>query len=148
MTRLKPNKRIYEPTFPQAAFDGKMKVDPWTVEGKIDYDKLITEFGSQVISPELLARIEKLTVGAGRVQRLHRFLRRTIFFSHRDLAQICDLVEAAQQKAGTAGTGGGVCRAGGGVVVFLAARLARLARRGELKDFPGSTAGGALGVGA
>ena len=107
MTRLKPNKRIYEPTFPQAAFDGKMKVDPWTVEGKIDYDKLITEFGSQVISPELLARIEKLTVGAGRVQRLHRFLRRTIFFSHRDLAQICDLVEAAQQKAGTAGTGGG-----------------------------------------
>jgi hypothetical protein len=85
----------------KASFD-KMKVDPWTVEGKIDYQKLINEFGSQLISPELLARIEKLTVGKGRVGRLHRFLRRNIFFSHRDLAQICDLVE----KADAAGSKG------------------------------------------
>ena len=28
----------------KSSFD-KMKVDPWTVEGKVDYEKLISEFG-------------------------------------------------------------------------------------------------------
>ena len=35
-------------------------VTPWHVEGDIDYDKLIKKFGTQKISPELLARIQKL----------------------------------------------------------------------------------------
>ena len=72
----------------------EMVVDPWTVSGKIDYEKLISEFGSRRIDPELLARVEALTVGQGRVPSLHPFLRRGIFFSHRDLAAICDAAEA------------------------------------------------------
>jgi len=80
-----------------AAKTGEMVVDPWSVEGKIDYDKLIREFGSTKISPELVARMEKLTVGSGRVPVLHRWLRRQIFFSHRDLDAICKLKEQGKQ---------------------------------------------------
>lgn len=38
-------------------------VDPWTVEseGAIDYDKLVVQFGSSKIDPELIRRIETLT---------------------------------------------------------------------------------------
>ena len=36
-------------------------VTPWNVEGDIDYDKLIKRFGTQKITPELLAKIEKFT---------------------------------------------------------------------------------------
>ncbi len=66
-------------------------VNPWTVEseGAIDYDKLITLFGSQRIEPELLERMERITG-----KKVHRFLRRGIFFSHRDLSQMLDLYEA------------------------------------------------------
>jgi len=68
-------------------------VDPWSVGGKVDYKKLTEKFGSTEISPELLARIERLTVGRGRVKALHPWLRRGIFYSHRDLDRICQCVE-------------------------------------------------------
>lgn len=69
-------------------------VDPWTVEseGAIDYDKLIDQFGSSRITPELIERMEKVTG-----KKPHRFLRRGIFFSHRDLSLILDLYEAGQK---------------------------------------------------
>ena len=69
---------------------GSQVVDPWTVEsdGAIDYDKLIQQFGSTPISPELIERFEKVTG-----KKAHRFLRRGIFFSHRDLNEIIDLYE-------------------------------------------------------
>jgi len=70
-----------------------MEVNPWEVSGRIDYGKLISKFGSTEISAELLARIEKLTVGRGTVPEIHPWLRRGIFFSHRDLDQICTCVE-------------------------------------------------------
>lgn len=63
------------------------------VSGKIDYTKLVEMFGSSLISPELLSRVERLTVGRGRVSALHPWLRRGIFYSHRDLDRICTLVE-------------------------------------------------------
>ncbi|CAJ1390074.1 unnamed protein product [Effrenium voratum] len=72
---------------------GEMVVDPWSVKGKIDYDKLIRDFGSTRISAELLERIRQLTVGSGRVPELHCWLRRNIFFSHRELDAICSLQE-------------------------------------------------------
>lgn len=68
-------------------------VDPWTVRGKsdtgIDYDKLIKRFGSSKIDPELLDRFEKVTG-----KRVHHFLRRGIFFSHRDMHTILNQFEA------------------------------------------------------
>ncbi|XP_017762946.1 PREDICTED: tryptophan--tRNA ligase, cytoplasmic-like [Eufriesea mexicana] len=67
-------------------------VTPWNVatrnETGIDYDKLIKRFGSSKIDEELLARFEKITG-----QEPHHFLRRGIFFSHRDMNIILNLYE-------------------------------------------------------
>lgn len=65
-----------------------MVVTPWTVSGKIDYSRLIEEFGTQPLTDDILKRIEK---HAG---QLHLQLRRGLFFSHRDLDWILDLYEA------------------------------------------------------
>lgn len=67
-------------------------VTPWEVSGVIDYDKLISQFGSRHISPELLARFEALTG-----EEPHLFLRRGIFFSHRDLESLLDRYEAGNK---------------------------------------------------
>jgi tryptophanyl-tRNA synthetase len=65
----------------------EFKVTPWEVKGNIDYDKLIKEFGVSKIDDALLKRIEKHT------GKLHHFLRREIFFAHRDLKFILDEYE-------------------------------------------------------
>lgn len=69
-------------------------VDPWTVEseGAIDYDYLIQQFGCHKIDSALLERMERLTG-----KPVHRFLRRGIFFSHRDLNHLLDLYEAKKK---------------------------------------------------
>eukprot|EP00919_Chromeraceae_sp_WS-2016_P072321 GHVR01171111.1.p1 GENE.GHVR01171111.1~~GHVR01171111.1.p1 ORF type:complete len:410 (+),score=74.32 GHVR01171111.1:25-1254(+) len=72
----------------------EQKVTPWEVEGTaegIDYDKLIEQFGSSRIDPPLITRIEKIINGP-----VHHFLRRGIFFSHRDLHVLLDAVEKGQ----------------------------------------------------
>ena len=55
-------------------------VTPWEVQGKVDYTKLIEQFGVEPIDAALLERIKKFTQG-----ELHYLLRRNIFFAHRDL---------------------------------------------------------------
>lgn len=59
-------------------------VTPWEVKGQVDYDRLITQFGTERITPALLERIRK---DAG---DLHPMLRRGIFYSHRDMNWILD----------------------------------------------------------
>lgn len=66
-------------------------VTPWEVKGNIDYDKLIKEFGVQKIDEKLLKRIEKIAQSKG--LELHPFLRRGVFFAHRDLKWILDEYE-------------------------------------------------------
>ncbi|CAI9740566.1 tryptophan--tRNA ligase, cytoplasmic-like [Octopus vulgaris] len=67
-------------------------VNPWNVVSKsakgVDYDKLITRFGCSPLDQNLLDRMEKI-IG----QPLHHFLRRGIFFAHRELNVILDLYE-------------------------------------------------------
>jgi len=70
-----------------------MVVTAFEVSGSIDYNKLIEQFGSKELTPYLLRRLENVTVKQGAVDRLHRFLRREIFFSHRDIEKICELLE-------------------------------------------------------
>ena len=60
---------------------------------KIDYTKLVDRFGSNLIDDDLMHRLEALTIGQDRVPFLHRFLRRNIFFSHRELTALLDCVE-------------------------------------------------------
>ncbi|KAF3922425.1 hypothetical protein AA313_de0205306 [Arthrobotrys entomopaga] len=76
--------------------NAEQNIDPWNVQGAvvdgkiqaIDYDKLIQQFGTRKISPELLAKFERVTG-----HKPHRFLRRGYFFSHRDLESILDRYE-------------------------------------------------------
>lgn len=57
-------------------------VTPWEVAGKdggkIDYDKLIVQFGCQKLDQALIDRVERLTG-----KPAHPFLRRGVFFAHR-----------------------------------------------------------------
>ena len=62
-------------------------VTPWHVEGDIDYDKLIKQFGTQKISNDLLSKLQKVT------GEDHFMLRRGVFFSHRDLNLILENYE-------------------------------------------------------
>ncbi|KAG5192156.1 tryptophan--tRNA ligase [Tribonema minus] len=73
---------------------GGQVVTPWEVEAdeEVDYNKLVVAFGSQLISEDMVARVERLTN-----RRAHRFLRRGLFFSHRDLNQLLDLYEKGEK---------------------------------------------------
>ena len=68
----------------------EMVVTPWRVSGEIDYERLINQFGTQPLTPELLEQIKKLT------GELHLQLRRKIFFSHRDLDWLLNLYEKGE----------------------------------------------------
>ena len=66
-------------------------VTPWHVEGDIDYDKLIKQFGTQKISNELLSKLQKIT------GEDHFMLRRGVFFSHRDLNLVLENYEKGKE---------------------------------------------------
>jgi tryptophanyl-tRNA synthetase len=78
----------------------EQRITPFDVSGgvdesgkllPVDYNKLIQQFGAMPISPTLLERFEKVTG-----KKPHRFLRRGIVFSHRDLEKILDRHEMGQ----------------------------------------------------
>ncbi|GMH72114.1 hypothetical protein TrLO_g6977 [Triparma laevis f. longispina] len=76
--------------------NAEMVVNPWDVAGEIDYNKLIEKFGSQEIDIPLLLRIESAIRKIGKVTTLHPWIRRSIFFSHRDMNKILDCVESGK----------------------------------------------------
>ncbi len=57
-------------------------VTPWEVSGEVDYDLLIQEFGIEPINEKLLFNIKEIT------KEIHPYLRRKIFFAHRDFQWI------------------------------------------------------------
>ena len=69
----------------------EMVVTPWEVRGKVDYERLIREFGTQPLTEELLKRLSKYTGG------VHLQLRRGLFFSHRDLDTVLDMYDMNQK---------------------------------------------------
>lgn len=73
---------------------GQQLVTPWEVEADdgVDYNKLLRDFGCSSIDEALLDKMERLT---GR--KVHRFLRRGIFFSHRDLDLLLDRYERGEK---------------------------------------------------
>ena len=68
-------------------FVGAFKIQAATDKG-IDYEKLLIKFGCSPMNPQLIEKIERLTG-----QRAHRFIRRGIFFCHRDLDLILNRYE-------------------------------------------------------
>ncbi|AWR97448.1 tryptophan--tRNA ligase [Acidianus sulfidivorans JP7] len=71
--------------------DSNFSVTPWEVKGKVDYDKLIVQFGTQKITPELKDKVKKL-IG----DDLHLMLRRDVFFSHRDFDKVLNDYESGK----------------------------------------------------
>ena len=65
----------------------EMIVTPWEVKGRVDYERLIREFGTQPLTDELLRKLAKYT------GEVHLQLRRGLFFSHRDLDTVLELYE-------------------------------------------------------
>ena len=66
----------------------KFKLKTGVSETGIDYDKLIKKFGCQPIDQQLIDRLEKAIK-----KPAHHFIKRGIFFSHRDLHQVLNLYE-------------------------------------------------------
>lgn len=86
-------------------------INPWSVSGEvdadgkvkaIDYGRLTTEFGTTLIDDALLERWEKVTG-----TKPHRFMRRQIVFSHRELNLILDRYEKVLCSPRSHGTSGG-----------------------------------------
>ncbi|KAI0596775.1 tryptophanyl-tRNA synthetase [Biscogniauxia sp. FL1348] len=84
----------------QTAAPSKQNVDPWNVAGEvgedgkvkaIDYHKLVEDFGTKLIDQALLDRFERVTG-----HKPHRFMRRQIVFSERDLGVILDRYEKGE----------------------------------------------------
>lgn len=70
------------------------KVTPWEVTSSsgIDYLKLIQEFGCQPIDTAIVRRFERVTG-----MKAHPWLRRGIFFSHKDLQVVLDAYEKGEE---------------------------------------------------
>ncbi|GMM44492.1 tryptophan--tRNA ligase [Pichia kluyveri] len=76
--------------------ESEQKITPWEVEGAvvdgkavgIDYDRLITQFGTKKITEETLNRFRDVTG-----HEPHHFMRKGMFFSERDFNKILDLYE-------------------------------------------------------
>jgi tryptophanyl-tRNA synthetase len=66
------------------------KVTPWEVEGEIDYNKLLAQFGTQPITSEIIERIKQVT------GEVHPMLKLQYFFSHRDLDWILNKHEEGE----------------------------------------------------
>ncbi|KAH3660155.1 hypothetical protein OGAPHI_007360 [Ogataea philodendri] len=74
----------------------EQKITPWEVEGAvvdgqavgIDYEKLISQFGTKRITQETLERFTQVTG-----HQPHHFLKKGLFFSERDFNRILDLYE-------------------------------------------------------
>lgn len=69
----------------------KEQVTPWSVEGKINYDRLVKQFGTELIDQNLTQRIEKI------FGEVHPWIRRGIFFSHRGLNNFINAIEKGEQ---------------------------------------------------
>jgi tryptophanyl-tRNA synthetase len=65
----------------------EFKVTPWEVEGEIDYNKLIENFGTQTITPHILTKVKDL------IGEIHPMLKLQYFFSHRDFDWILSKYE-------------------------------------------------------
>ncbi|MEM1985999.1 MAG: tryptophan--tRNA ligase [Nitrososphaeria archaeon] len=66
-------------------------VTPWSVEGEVDYDKLVRQFGTRYIDEEILNYFKKFT------GEINFFLKRNFFFCHRDLDWVLKKYEEGEK---------------------------------------------------
>ncbi|KAL6071252.1 tryptophan--tRNA ligase [Balamuthia mandrillaris] len=88
---------------PEEEEESRYRVTPQGVTcsaGSIDYQKLIRQFGCKPIDPALLHRLEELALRRTG-KPLHPFLKRGIFYSHKDLDLLLDDYEASRDGPST-----------------------------------------------
>lgn len=69
-------------------------ITPWKVEGNVDYDEALKQFGVELLSEELIARWDSLMHRANKNIAIHPWVRRGLFFSHRRFNEILDAYES------------------------------------------------------
>jgi len=62
--------------------ENKTKVTPWEIEGKVDYNKLIKEFGVNFLDDNIKNQIKEISKEKN--IPYHIYLKRNLFFAHRD----------------------------------------------------------------
>jgi tryptophanyl-tRNA synthetase len=86
---------------PKAAANQEQKIDPWSVDAgtdehgnvkTFDYVAVSRQWNTSLIDDALLERFEKLTG-----HKPHRWLKRGLFFSHRDFDRCLDLYEKVRR---------------------------------------------------
>lgn len=90
----------------------EFKVTPWEVQGKVDYEKLVKDFGASLISDKIKKKLEKT----------HPLLRRGIYFSHRDFDKWLDAHEKGRKVSVLTGRGPSEKMHIGHLVPFLVAK--------------------------
>ncbi len=90
----------------------KAKVTPWEVSGKVDYNKIVKEFGTSLISENIRKKLENT----------HLLLRRGIYFSHRDFDKWLKAYEEGKKVSVITGRGPSEKMHVGHLVPFLVAK--------------------------
>jgi tryptophanyl-tRNA synthetase len=90
----------------------EFKVTPYEVSGEVDYDKLVKDFGTTLISDKLKKKFEKL----------HPLLRRGAYFSHRDFDKWLENFEKGKKVSVITGRGPSEKMHIGHLVPFLVAK--------------------------
>jgi len=67
------------------------QVTPWNVEGRVDYNRLVKQFGTELIDSEIISRMEKI------LGEVHPWVKRGIFYTHRGLKSILSSLENEDQ---------------------------------------------------
>ncbi len=88
------------------------KVTPWEVSGKIDYEKLVKQFGTSLISEKIRKRLEKC----------HPLLKRGVYFSHRDFDKWLEAYDKGKKVSVITGRGPSEKMHLGHLVPFLVAK--------------------------
>ena len=67
----------------------EFKVTPWEIEGTVDYQKLIKQFGTSAVDKQMLEKLKNKT----KSKKLHPFFRRGFIYSHRDFDKILENID-------------------------------------------------------
>lgn len=70
------------------------KITPWKVEGNVDYDDVLRQFGAEPLTQDLINRWEGLMKRSKKNIALHPWIKRGIFFSHRGFGDVLDAYES------------------------------------------------------
>ncbi len=81
---------------PETSKDEKSSftITPWKVEGAVDYDEVLGQFGVESLTQDMIQRWESLMEKSGKNIVLHPWIKRGIFFSHRRFNEILDAYES------------------------------------------------------